>query len=327
MSNPTAKRPTKNERRELARQQAKQAREAQIKKDKRNRVLLQGGIALAIVAVLAIIGLVLMQVLKPAGPGPKNMASGGVVFEGPEFSVQETPTVNDGEQLVPQTVDRLAPPLDIVVYVDYMCPACGAFEEEAGPMLEQWVGSGQATLQVYPMNFQDNASAGTKYSTRSANLLSCVVEQQPEAAWNLHAKLLSPETQPTQGEAGLTNKELLEVATETGVDVDDQLTTCVEDVRFADFVTKTTNQALSGPLVGLAVGAQLSDGSGGLQDGGEPQRITGTPSVIVNGLPAPTSAAELEQFMLKMFADLTEEPSDEDESDESTEDSGSEEAS
>ena len=61
---------TKNQRREQAREQARLAREAEKKREKRNRLFLQGGIALVIIAVLGVVALVLSQSMKPAGPGP-----------------------------------------------------------------------------------------------------------------------------------------------------------------------------------------------------------------------------------------------------------------
>lgn len=308
MSQINPSRMTKNERREQARQKAREAREAQLKQERKKRLVIQSSIVLGVIAVLAIVGLVIAQAVKPAGPGPENMASGGAVFAGENFEVQKTAAINPGEQLVAQPVDREKAPLDIVVYVDYMCPHCGLFEQEAGPMLEQWVGSGQATLQVYPLNFQDNASKGTRYSTRAANAFACLVEDQPDAAWSFHKSLLSQEIQPQQNSAGLPDDTLIDLALQAGATDSASLRSCITQVPFADFFTNTTRQALSGPIVGLADGVVLGDGMGGLQDPDEPQHITGTPAVMVNGMQAPTTVNELEQFMLKLFADLS--PSD-----------------
>lgn len=305
MTNESNQRLTKNERREAARAQAKAAREAQAKKEKRNRLFVQGGIVVGVLAVIAIIVLIVSQMVKPAGPGPKNMASGGVVFEGENFSVRETPAIADGEKLVAQKVDRETVPLDITIYVDFMCPACGAFEQEASAMLEQWVGSGQATLQVYPVNFLDGQSKGTRYSTRAANAFACVAEQQPDAAWDYYRTLLSAGVQPAEGTTGLTNDRLLEVAVESGATDNRELRQCVQNVPFADFISKTNRLAFTGPLLGLEPGAVLGDGRGGLLDAEADQHISGTPAVIVNGQQAPSSPTELEQFMLKMFAELS----------------------
>lgn len=315
MTSESNKRMTKNERREAAREQAKAAREAQLKKEKRNRLILQGSIVLGVLAVIAVVALIVTQIVKPAGPGPENMASGGVVFEGENFDVRSTPSIADGEQLVAQQVDRDTVPLDVVVYVDYLCPHCGQFEQEAGAMLEQWVGSGQATLQIYPVVFQDNLSKGTRYSTRAANALGCVVEKQPDAAWDFHALLLDPNIQPAQNSTGLPNDRLIELAEEAGATMNTELRQCISNVPFADFFAKTNRLAFTGPLLGLEPDAVLANASDPEGD----QHINGTPTVIVNGQQAPTSAVELEQHMLKLFAELSGEETGEETEEEATE--------
>lgn len=310
MAQGTEKRLTKNERREQAREQARLAREAQLKKEKRSKRLLQGGIVLAVIAVLVVVGLIIAQAVKPAGPGPENMASGGIVFEGEDLSVRSTPAIQDGEQLVAQEVDRDTVPLDIVIYVDYLCPHCGTFEQQAGQMLEQWVGSGQATLQVYPMNIQDNFSQGTRYSTRAANAFACVAQESPDAAWEFHSTLLAADVQPAQNTSGIPNDRLISLAIDAGAADTVALRQCINNVPFADFITKTTRQALQGPVVGIAEDAPEQE-----------QVVSGTPTVYVNGRLAPTSPAELEQHMLKLFGELTGgEPSEEPAEEETTED-------
>src|SRR5699024_1979321 len=113
-------------------------------------------------------------------------------------------------------------------YVDYMCPACGAFEQQYGTMLENYVGSGDINLQVYPINFLDGTSLGTKYSTRAANLFSCVVEEQPDVAFKLHNGLLSADVQPAEGTTGLTDDQLLDQAKEAGAELTTELKQCVK---------------------------------------------------------------------------------------------------
>ncbi len=289
MSNETPQRQTKNERRVEARERARIARETEKKREKRNRLLIQGGVVLGVVAVLAIVGLVLTQTLKPAGPGPMNMSSGGVVFT-------EDLKVVEGDRLEDPAAPRIAPdvdrsqlPVDVTVYVDYMCPACGAFEQENGMMLENYVGSGDVQLEVYPINFLDGQSLGTKYSTRAANLLACVVEQQPDFAFAVHERLLSPDVQPAQGTPGLDDKQLIQEAKAAGVEPTSKLQSCVRDRSFAGFFDANREAAFSG-IVGLEEGAQLIASSDpatgaitGMQPEGKPQQLSSTPLVIVNG--------------------------------------------
>ena len=64
---------------EAAREKARELRVQQKKKDRRNKVLLQSGIAVGIVAVVAVISLIVVNSFRPEGPGPANMASDGMI--------------------------------------------------------------------------------------------------------------------------------------------------------------------------------------------------------------------------------------------------------
>ncbi len=296
---------TKNERRELAREQARIAREAEKKREKRNRLMLQGGIVLVVVAILGVVALVLSQSMKPAGPGPLNMISGGVTF-GSDLEVVETPALQDGEEREARDADWTTTPIDVTVYVDYMCPACGNFEQQNGTMLEQYVGSGDVNLTVYPINFLDAQSVGAKYSTRAANLVSCVVEQQPESAFALHNRLLSAEVQPAEQTTGLTDDQLLEQAEAAGATLDTELKQCVKDQRFASFISANYKQVSERGILGLAEGAQLMDPrSGELVPADQPQRLMSTPTVIVNGQQWVSGRdGTLEEYLLKIKSQL-----------------------
>ncbi|MBO1900630.1 thioredoxin domain-containing protein [Leucobacter weissii] len=294
---------TKQQRRDQAREQARVAREAEKKREKRNRVLLQGGVVLGVLAILAVVGLVLMQTLKPAGPGPENMVSGGVTF-GTDLKVEPTPALAEGEERQPRDVDWSQLPIDVTIYVDYMCPACGAFEQQYGEVFQNYIGSGDITLTVYPINFLDAAS---KYSTRAANLVSCVVEQQPDYAFTLHNQLLSAEVQPTESSTGLTDEQLIEQAEVAGATATDELRQCVKDQRFGGFISANYKQVSENGVLSLAEGERMlmPRSSTELQPEGEPQRLVSTPTVTVNGKQwDATRDGDLEQYILKVRDDI-----------------------
>ena len=306
MSNDTTSRLSKNERRTQAREQARIAREAEKKREKRRRLYVQGGVVLGVIAILAIVGLVLTQSLKPAGPGPKNMASGAAVFT-KDLKVVPSAALSDpkAERVAPET-NRDELPLDVTVYVDYMCPACGNFEAQNGVMLENYVGSGDANLAVYPINFLDGQSLGTKYSTRAANAFGCVVEQQPDVAFELHKRLLSPEVQPSEGTPGLDDKELLKQAEAAGAEPTQELQRCIQERPFGGFFSENYAAASEG-IWGLAEGQRLLQPSSAteLQPEGKPQRLVSTPLVLVNGQQwSEGRDGSLETFMLKIKGEI-----------------------
>ncbi len=296
---------TKNQRREQAREQARLAREAEKKREKRNRLVLQGSIVLVVLAILGVVALVLTQTMKPAGPGPANMISGGVTF-GADLKVESTGALQEGQEREARKVDWEKPPIDVTVYADYMCPACGNFEQQNGSMLEQYVGSGDITLTVYPLNMLDAQSLGTKYSTRAGNLFACVVDQQPDVAFALHNRLLSADVQPKEQTTGLTDEQLLDNAEAAGADLNDSLRQCVKDQRFAGFIASNYKSVTEVGLKGLADGAQLMNPqTGELVPADQPQRLMSTPTVFVNGQQWVSGRdGTLEEYILKLKSKL-----------------------
>ena len=87
---PERARTPKNEKRSEAREKARQLRAVHQKKERRNRLLVGGGIALAAATVIAVIALVLGDSVRPEGAGPFNMASDGIRI-GEGLVVQPTP--------------------------------------------------------------------------------------------------------------------------------------------------------------------------------------------------------------------------------------------
>ena len=302
----TQKKLTKNERREQAREQARQARAAEKRREKRSRLYIQGGVVLGIIAIIAVVGIVISTSMKPAGPGPANMATGGIIF-GKDLEVVKSKAMQDptSERKAPK-VNRDELPIDMTIFVDYMCPACGAFEGQYGSMIEQYVGSGDVQLQVYPVTFLDPQSSGTRYSTRAANMVGCVVEEQPEFAFKLHNTLLSEDVQPEEGTTGLTDQELLDVAKSVGVEATSELKSCMKEQRFRGFFDANYSTLSENGVPGLAEGALLvaDPNTGALQPEGK-QALISTPTVIVNGQQWVSNRdGDLEQYILKLKSEI-----------------------
>merc|ERR1712034_26131 len=93
------------------------------------------------------------------------------------------------------------------MYVDYLCPVCGAFEEANAELIETLVTTGQASIEIHPVSILDRASSGTRYSSRAANAVACVAENEPDSFWDAHATLFA--NQPDEGTSGLSNSEII----------------------------------------------------------------------------------------------------------------------
>src|SRR5918994_6392212 len=95
-------RKSKAERTADAREKARLIREAQLKKDKRNKLLIGWGIVVAVVAILAVVALVVTTSIRNTAPvadqGPTpangNVHGGVTLLKGAEVANTEPATVN-----------------------------------------------------------------------------------------------------------------------------------------------------------------------------------------------------------------------------------------
>lgn len=256
---------TKNQRREAAREMARLEREKQKKRDTRNRILIRGGSSLAIIAILAVVGLVIYNSTRPVGPGPANMASDGIVLTGGTDGIQVAKTAGIPEGGTPTATDTasLDRDVDIEIYIDYLCPFCNQFETTNGEQITQWVDSGIASIEVHPIAILDGQSAGTRYSSRAANAAACVAVYDPTKFLDVNAAFYAADG-VEEGTANLTNAEIIDVIRGAGV-ADDKVDACVNAETYKGWVTAATARATSDP--------DLKDENGSF----------GTPRVIVNG--------------------------------------------
>lgn len=262
---PGDSRPSKNQRRDAARTKAAQLRVEQKKRDRRNRVFLQGGIAVAAIAVVTAIVLIIVNSVQPAGPGPRNMASDGLLV-GEGLTAVTTPALQPDADLVPSTPDATGAVADIRVYVDYLCPFCGTFETTNAEQISQWVEAGAATVEIHPISILTSKSAGTQYSLRAANAAACVADSAPDDFLAFNSALFA--AQPVEGTAGLSDEEIKEVVAGSGVSENvTAINECIDETTFKSWVLDATDRALNGPIPNST----------------SLEAITGTPTVLVNG--------------------------------------------
>ena len=242
-------------------------REKQKRKERRNRIFLIVGSTVAIIAIFSVVAIVLITANKPAGPGPKNMASDGIVFTGSDagLTVVKTDAIPAHGKPTPTDTTRFGDKveLNIVTYVDYRCPFCNQFETTNGPTIQSLVEAGIASLEVHPISILDRVSLGSKYSTRAASAAACVANYQPDKFLDVQNALFG--SQPEENTAGLTNDDLASIIAGAGAD-NDKVAACVKDERFTSWVTAASNRALADP--------DLLDEKGQF----------GTPRVLVNGV-------------------------------------------
>jgi protein-disulfide isomerase len=215
----------------------------------------------ALVAVVAIIAVVILNVNRPAAAGPRNMADNGIVFAAKAGKavpvLSGTPKTSS---VLPAAVgsDGIA---HITTYIDWSCPICKNFEASYASTIASMVAKGTATLEVHPVAILDRSFLGTRYSSRAANAAACVANYQP--AKFLAAQGEFYDSQPAEGTSGLTNAQIKKLLVKAGA-TNPEIASCVDDERFKTWVAATTKRAAST--------SELVGSSG-----------FGTPTVLVNG--------------------------------------------
>lgn len=194
-------------------------------------------VSTAVVVVVAlVVALVVWMNNAATDPGTPPTGSG---------IDQETGAVVVGEG--EQTLD---------LYLDFMCPICGDFERQYGGEILDLVNDDTLTLNIHPISILDRYSQGTEFSSRSANAMYCVAEADPDAAVPFMQAMF--EEQPAEQTEGLTDEQILEIASGVGVTgIED----CVADRTFGQYVAAMTEET------------PVQPGSQGI----------GTPTLAVNG--------------------------------------------
>lgn len=251
-----------SESREAARERARELRDQHRKTERRRRLIVLGSIGGGVLVLVGVVWIVLASFASSGGRGPLNMQSDGIKI-GQGFEAVRTPGLAEGADPRPASAN---PPqvVDIQIYLDYLCPNCGVFEQRNGEQIAAWVESGAATVEYHPIAVFTSKSAGTQYSVRAANAAACVAEFAPDDFFDFNAALF--DDQPEEGSPGLSDEEILDRAAAADVGNLAKVRECVEQKRFRSWVIGATQRALEGPLPGT-----------------ELEAITTTPTIVVNG--------------------------------------------
>jgi protein-disulfide isomerase len=121
---------------------------------RRRKQLVVGGVVLAVIAAAVVAGVVVQN--ERSKPDTPTAAPAG--------------TIGDKNLVIP--VGAAGAPSVLTVYEDPRCPACGAFEREFSPTLDQLQDQGKLVVHAHIVSFIDR-SLGGKGSRTAANALGC----------------------------------------------------------------------------------------------------------------------------------------------------------
>ena len=264
---------SKNQRREQARELARQEREKAKRRERLVKVLVPSGVGVVIVAIAIIVVLVIVNMPKPApisANGPKNMISNGILFTGKDGKAvpTETAALKKGQDPTPApTASAAGDPVHITTYVDWACPVCKSFEEANFDQIQDMVTSGKAVLEIKPVAIVDRAYTGDRYASRINNAAACIANYDPDSFLKIEKAVY--DKQPAEGSAGLSNNQIIRLMHDSGLD-DPKVDACIRGESFKNWVKSTTQRASTDPTLQgpqgfgtptIVVGDQLYSGS------------------------------------------------------------------
>ncbi|MDQ1582776.1 MAG: hypothetical protein QOF36_830 [Microbacteriaceae bacterium] len=271
--------PPKKERREIAREHARLMREEEKKRKRRKRIVTQASISVVVLAALTAVALVIVGSVAPASPGPANMLSDGILLagNGTTMTATKTAALKANAKPVATSPSSSTGVVHIVEYVDYQCPYCKQFEDTNASQISDWVTQGAATVEIHPISLLDASSSGTMYSTRAANAAACVANYDPNDFYAFSTSLFK--NQPAEGGTGLTDAKLTSLAKAAGVS-NSKVPGCITGQTFKNWVSAESTRALNQPLPNSSL-----------------PKVTGTPTVIVNGAQYTGSLTDATAFL------------------------------
>lgn len=207
------------ERREAQREALRTQRQAELKRQRTVRTIVIAAVTVVALVLVAAAGLFIYRQMQPAGP-----------VATPEGVAEDQPYLPIG---APE--DSGKPVLEI--HLDFMCPVCGQFEDINGEDIEQIVEDEEATVHLVPRRFLDSASTTGDYSSRSANALACVWEDDPDNVLGFQQLMFA--NQPAEGSAGLTDDEIWGYAQEAGAS--DEVQSCMSAKTYQSWVRQVVD--------------------------------------------------------------------------------------
>jgi protein-disulfide isomerase len=107
-------------------------------------------------------------------------------------------------------------PKTVVVYEDFQCPVCKAFEDATTKRVAEGISDGKVEVEYRIVSFLDDASQNN-YSSRAANAAAAVLDDAGVDAFKeFHDTLYA--NQPAENTAGPDNAQLIDDAVRAGAD-------------------------------------------------------------------------------------------------------------
>jgi protein-disulfide isomerase len=197
--------PSKAQRRAQRAEQQRAELAARKRQERTRRIALISGAVVALAALIAV--LVAVGINQSGGGGSSaNLVAAGRTTKAEGVSLG-------------WTYGQPSAAHQVVVYEDFMCPFCGAFEQTGHAALQKLADEGKVYLDYRPIHWLPE-----DYSSQALNAFGVVRRAYPtgEVAKNFHNLLFEKDVQPTESACGsggsgcLTPQDLLKLAVQAG---------------------------------------------------------------------------------------------------------------
>lgn len=124
------------------------------------------------------------------------------------------------------------PKVVLSMYEDFLCPHCGAFEQQFGPTVNKLIDTGAVAADYYIVGILDRPQ-NQNYSSRAGGAAYCVADENKDAFRRFHAALYAQ--QPSETATTFPdNSQLIEVARQAGAA--GSVPDCINKARYVPMV-------------------------------------------------------------------------------------------
>lgn len=248
------------------------------KQDKRRKIATWSTVGVVIVAIITAVIFVVTSTaqskLAVSETSPNALSSNGVILTSKTDVVKGTGyNLESGKGIESDTLLKDSKVPHIELYIDYDCPHCKEFEDTNAKFIDSLLEEKKATVEYKPI-----VVIGSNLSISGGNAAACVAEYAPNRFNEANTALFAQHGQ--QNVSVSRTIKALGIEGETGKQVND----CVSSKVFSKWLEKATGQAL-----------ERKDDKG-------QQMVSGTPTVIIDGVKYPYAPDQFQAFMTNMIA-------------------------
>ena len=193
-----------------------EARRLQEAKERRQQTMIGVIVTVVLIALIALGGFLYWRSHRPVKTQDLEQARQAVA------KVKEKPSAANDQGGFLISSKGLGKPVakapTVEIYMDFMCPGCGALHRGLDSTLTGLVDAGQINLVIYPMSFMDRLSTDN-YSTRTGTATIYVAQHDPEHLLPFIANLYAKDFQPDESDYHpISNDKIRQQAIKAGVD-------------------------------------------------------------------------------------------------------------